>query len=64
MSFFSIFDANIRFIEKELEWRRYTTTKALLTKKKAKLVNCKEFAIVALDSKDKAFIIHKVLLKV
>lgn len=40
---------NIKFAEKKLEWRKYTTIKALLIKKKVELVNLKKFAAATLD---------------
>lgn len=63
MLFFSLFDINIRFVERNLEWRRYTTTKTLSIKKRVKLINYKEFAVIALDSKE-AIIIYITLLEV
>lgn len=51
-------NANVRFAKKELEWRKYTITKALATKKKVKLINYKKFAIAALDPNEGAFVVY------
>lgn len=61
--FFSLFNANIRFIKRELEWRKYITIKVLLTKKKVEHINCKNFAIVALDFEDEVFVIYIIFLR-
>lgn len=64
MFFLSLSDVDVRFGEKELEWRKYIITKALLTKKRIKFVNYKEFAIITLYPKKEVFVIHVTLLRV
>lgn len=64
MPFLSLSDTNIRFTERELKQRRYTILKALLTKKRVELINCKEFAGTALHFIKKAFIVHIALVEV
>lgn len=63
MLFFFLSNTDIRFAEQELEWRRYITTKALPTKKRVELINCKEFATAILNSKEKAFVWYIALLR-
>ena len=58
MPFLIFSNADIQFIEKELTWRFYTTTKALLTTKWVELINKKEFAKAALDEKSKTFVVY------
>lgn len=64
MPFLSLFNIDDRFTDRELEQRKYTTTKALSIKNKVKLVNYKKFTTVALDPKKKAFIVYTALLEV
>lgn len=49
MPFLFLSNEDFRSVEKELEWRKYTITKVLPIKKKIELVNCKEFAAIALN---------------
>ena len=58
MPFFTLSNADVQFVEKELTWRTYTTAKALPTTKRVELINKKEFAKVALDEKSETFVIH------
>lgn len=58
MYFFSLFDVNIRFIEREITWKRYIIAKALFITQKVKLIGKKEFAIVALDADSEISIVH------
>ena len=51
-------NANIQLIKTELNWSSYTTTEALLTTKRVKLIDKKEFAKTALDKEFKLFVIH------
>ena len=62
MLFLTLSNANIRFVEKELIWRFYTTAKALPTTKRVELINKKEFAKVALDRNSETFVIYIVSL--
>ena len=58
MPFFSLSNADVQFIEKELTWRPYTTTKALPTTKRVELINKKEFAKAVLDEKSETFVVY------
>lgn len=50
--FFLIFSkVEIDFAEKELDWKIYTTAKALLITKKIQIIDSKKFAKVVLDPK-------------
>lgn len=61
---FSLLNINVKVTKKELELRRYTNIKALSTKKRVELVNCKKFATVALDLKEDIFVVHIALLEI
>ncbi len=56
--FLNFFDIDIWFIEKELEWRRYLTAKVLPTTQRVRLIDKKEFAVVALDDSTKTFMVY------
>ena len=58
MPFLSLSNVDIRFVEREITWRRYTTAKALLTTQRMKLINKKEFAAAALDADSETFVVH------
>ena len=58
MSFLTLSNADVQFVEKKLIWRSYTTAEALPTTKWVEFINKKEFAKAALDEKSETFIIH------
>ena len=58
MSFLTLSNADIQFVEKELIWRSYTTAEALSTTKYVELIDKEEFAKVALDEESKTFVVH------
>ena len=58
MSFLILSNANIKFAQKKLTWRFYTTAKALSTIKQVEIIDKKEFTKAALDKNDKAFVMH------
>ena len=58
MPFLILNGANVDFLVRELQWRTYTTEKALSTTKYVKLIGKKEFTAAALDSKYKIYIVH------
>lgn len=58
-----IFNINIRFAKKELKWKKYIITEILFIKKQIKLINQKVFISIALDLKEKVFIIYMTILK-
>ena len=58
MSFLTLSNANVQFVEKELTWRSYITAEALPTTKRIKLINKKKFAKAALDENSETFVIY------
>ena len=58
MLFLILSNANVQFVKKELTWRSYNTTEALLTTKRVELIDRKEFAKVVLDENSETFVIH------
>ena len=56
--FLTLSNADVQFVEKELTWKTYTTTKALPTTKRIELIDKKEFANAALNQKSETFVIH------
>ena len=60
MPFLTFNNADVRFVEKELTWRSYTTAKALPTTKRIELINEKEFANAVLDEKSETFVVYMV----
>ena len=64
MPFFTFSNADIKFAEKELTWRSYTTKKALLTTQKIELIDKKKFAKAALDENINVFVMHVSFLSV
>ena len=58
MFFFTLSNADIKFVEKELIWRFYTAVEALPTTKRVELINKKEFAKPALDEESKTFVVY------
>lgn len=64
MSFFTFSDANIRFVEKELEWRRYLTAEALPTTQRVELIDKSEIAFATLDENADTLVIYIAILSV
>ena len=58
MSFLTLSDADIDFLDRELRWRIYTIEKTLPTIEPVELVEKKEFAAVVLDLEYNTFVIH------
>lgn len=58
MLFFTLNNADIDFLRRELWWRSYIIKKVFFTTKQVKLRKKKEFATLALDPGDKTFIVH------
>ena len=58
MSFLTLSDADVDFLDWELRWRTYTTQEAPLTIRRVELVGKKEFATAALDPEHETFVIH------
>ena len=58
MPFLTLSNADIDFSVWELQWKIYTTKKALPTTKHVKLVGKKEFAAVALDPKHETYVVY------
>lgn len=63
MLFLFFSNRNIKFIEKELIWKIYSTSKVLLTNKQIQLIDYKIFIAAALDLGKEAFIIYVPYLK-
>ena len=58
MLFLTFSNTDVRFVEKELIWRSYTTTEALPTTKRVELINKNEFAKVVLDENSETFVVY------
>ena len=58
MSFLTFSKANIRFAERELVWRIYTVAEALLTTRRVEIIDKRKFAMVALNTNNKTFIVY------
>ena len=58
MPFLTLSNADIKFAQKELTWRSYTTAEALPTTKRVEIIDRKEFAKAALDEHVEAFVVH------
>ena len=56
--FLTFSKANIRFAEQELVWKTYTAVEALPTTKKVKIIDKREFTVVALNADDETFVMH------
>ena len=55
MPFLIFSNADIRFAEKELEWRRYSIAEARLTTRRVEIIDKKEFSTTAMDKNAKTF---------
>ena len=58
MPFLILSDVDIRFAEKELAWRSYTTAEALPTTRRVNLIDKKKFAKAALDENSETFVVQ------
>ncbi len=58
MLFLTISNAEVDFQAWDLQWRSYTIGDILSTTRWVELIRKKEFAVAALDSEHKAFIVH------
>ena len=58
MSFLILSNTNIKFAQKKLIWRFYTTTEALPTTKRVEIIDRKKFAKAVLDKHVEAFVVH------
>ena len=58
MFFLTISNIDVQYAEKELTWRIYTTKKALLSTRRVKLIDQKEFTKVVLNENIKALVIY------
>ena len=63
MFFFTLSDADVDFLKRELRWRSFTIEEALPTTKQVELVGKKEFAAAALDPEHETFVIHVAFLE-
>ena len=63
MFFLTLSNADVKFAEKELTWRTYTTKKVLPTTQRVKIIVRKKFAKAALDENVEAFMVHVSSLK-
>ncbi len=64
MPFLTISNADIDFQAQDLQWRSYITRNVLSTTRQVELIKKKEFAVIALDPKHEAFIVHVAALSV
>ena len=62
MPFLILNNANIKFAQKKLTWRFYTTAKALSTTKWVEIINKKKFAKAALNEYVETFMVHVISL--
>ena len=62
MSFLTLSDTHIDFLDRKLQWRTYTTKKAFLTTKRIELVGKKKFVAAMLDLKSETFVIYVISL--
>ena len=62
MLFLTLSNANVNFLDRELQWGTYITQKAVLTTKRIELVGKKKFAAATLDLEHKTFVVYVTLL--
>ena len=60
MSFSTLSNIDVSFLERELTWNSYSVDEALPTTKRAELIDKKEFAKAALNTESETFGIHVV----
>ncbi len=58
MLFFTLSNADVVFKDRELIWKSYTPTEALLTTKRVLMIGRKELVAAALDPDKEAFVVH------
>lgn len=58
MLFLMLSNVKINFLERELNWRLYTTIEILPTIKQVELVGKKVFVAIVLDPNDETYVIH------
>lgn len=64
MLFLTFSGANLRFVKKELVWKIYSATKMLLMTLRVQIIGKKEFTTVALNKKNKIFVVYMVAINV
>lgn len=64
MSFLTLSNAEISFLERKLTWNYYTAVKALLTTKWVELIIKKKFVKTVLNEKSKTFVVYILALQV
>ena len=62
MLFHTLSKANIRFVEQKLVWKTYMAAEALVTTRRVKIINKKEFAVAVLNTDDETFVIYIAIL--
>ena len=58
MLFLTLSGADINFLDRDLQWRIYTTKEALLTTRRVELVGKKKFVAAALNPEHETFVVH------
>lgn len=58
ISFLTLSNADVSFLDRELTWRTYSTARVLPITKKIHIINQKEFAKALLDPDKKTFMVH------
>ena len=58
ISFLTLSNVKIDFIDRHIYWKSYTVVKVFLITRQIELIGNKEFAVVVLNLEDKAFVIH------
>lgn len=58
MSFLTLSKFKIEFAEKQFTWKAYITAEALPTTKRVQIISPKEFAKVAWDLEQEAFVVY------
>lgn len=56
--FLTFSNADVLFVEQELNWRLYSLAEALSTTKRVQIIGKKKFTVVAFDSGKKTFVVH------
>ena len=58
MPFLTLSDVDIHFIEKKLEWRKYSIAQTLITIQRFELIDKKEFAATVIDENAETFMVY------
>ena len=58
MLFLTFLDIDIRFAEKKLTWRSYTTQETLPTTRSVELIDKKEFVVATMDKNSETFVVY------